>query len=73
MKVTGKIKSEHELDIVCDHLYNINRVLVTSQQSPELSLYKFNPGCITTFETLWDKLQNLLGLKVATDVSLLFL
>ena len=26
-----------------------------------------------TFETPWDKLQNLFGMKLATDVTLLFL
>ena len=38
-----------------------------------LFLYTFKPVCRTTFKTPWGKLQNLLGMKLTTNVTLLFL
>ena len=73
IKVTGKIKLVHEIDLVCDHLKNTKRKLFTNLESPELSLYAFKPVCRTIFETLWGKLQNLLGMKLTTGVTLLLL
>ena len=35
--------------------------------------YTFKLVCRTTFETLWERLQNLLGMKLTTDVTLLCL
>ena len=49
-----------------------NRLLVTNREPPE-PLYAFKPKCRTTFETPWGKLQNLLGMNLTTDVSLLLL
>ena len=66
IKVTRKIKLVHEIGLVSDHL-------VTNQESLELFLYTFKPMCRTTFETPWGKVQNLLGMKLKTDVTLLFL
>ena len=37
------------------------------------SLYAFKAVCITIFETLWGNLQNLLGMKLTTGVTLLIL
>ena len=51
IKVTEKIILVHEIDLVSDHLLNTKRVLVTNQQSPELSLYALKPVGRTTFET----------------------
>ena len=73
IKVTGKIKVLHEIGLVYDHLEHIKRLLVTNQESLELSLNTFKPMCGTTFETPWGKVQNLLGMKLTTDVTLLFL
>ena len=63
----------HEIDLVCDHLKNTKIKLVTILESPELSLYKFKPVRRTILETLWRKLQTLLGLKLTTGVTLLLL
>ena len=71
IKVTGKIKLVHEIDLVCNHLKNTKRELVTNLESPELSLYAFKPVCRTILETLWGKFQNLLGMKLTTDATLL--
>ena len=38
-----------------------------------LSLYTFKRVCRTTFETPLGKLKNLLGMKLTTDVTWLFL
>ena len=38
----------------------------------KISQYTFKPVCRTTLETPWDKLQNLLGTKLTTDITLLF-
>ena len=46
---------------------------VTNQEPPELPLYTFKPVWRTTFKTPWDKLPNLIGMKLTTDVILLFL
>ena len=62
-----------ELDLVSDHLEYINTLLVTNQESPELSLYTFKWVRKTIFETPVGKLQNLLGMKLKTDVTWLFL
>ena len=48
-------------------------MLVTNQESLELFLYTFKPICRTTFEIPWGKVQNLLGMKLTTDATLLFL
>ena len=61
----------HEVDLACDYI--TPRDWVTNQESPELSLYTFKPVCWTTFKTPWGKLPNLLGMKLTTDVILLFL
>ena len=45
---------------------------VTNWKPSELFLYAFKLVCRTTFQTYWDKLQNLLGMKLITDVTLLF-
>ena len=63
----------HKIYIVCGHLYNTNRKLVINLQSPELSLYAFKAVCRTYLETLWEKLQNFLGMKLTTGVTLLLL
>ena len=73
IKVIGKIKLVHEINLVCDHLKNMKIKLVTNLEPPELSLYAFKPVWITIFETLWGKLQNLLGMKLTTGVTLLLL
>ena len=49
------------------------RLLITIQESPELSIYTFKSVCRTTLETPWDKLQILFEMKLTTDVSLPFL
>ena len=36
-------------------------------------LYTFKPMCRTTFKTPWSKVQNLLEIKLTTNVTLLFL
>ena len=73
MKITGKIKLMHELDLVYDHLYHSNRLLVTNQEPPELCPYTIKPVNRTTFETSWGKLQNLLEMKLTNDIILLLL
>ena len=73
IKVTGKIPLVHEIDLVCDYLKNTKRKLVISLESPELSLYAFKSVCRTILETLWGKLQNLLGIKLITGVIVLLL
>ena len=73
IKVIGKIKLVHEVDLVCDHLKNAKINLTTNPESPELSLYALKPVCRTIFETFWGKLQNLLGMKLTTGVTLLLL
>ena len=45
IKVTEKAPLVHEIDVVCDHLKNTKRKLVTSLESPELSLYAFKSVC----------------------------
>ena len=72
IKVTENIKLVYEVDLVCDHLWHTNRLLATNWEALELSLYTFKPVCKTTFETYWGKRQNLLGMKLKTDVTLLF-
>ena len=68
-----EIKLVHEIDLVCDHLHHTKGLLITNWEPSELSLYKFKPVWRITFETLWDKLQNLLGMKLTINVILLFL
>ena len=68
IKVTGKIKLVHEIDLVCDCLKHPKRLLITNRESPELSLYTFKSVCRTTLETPWGKLHILLGMKLITDV-----
>ena len=72
IKVIGKIKLVHEVDLVCDHLKN-GKIKFRNLESPELSLHPFKPVCRTIFETLWDKLQNLPEMKLTTGVTLLLL
>ena len=48
-------------------------MLVTNWESSELFLYTFKPVCRTSFESLWERLQNLLGMKLTTDVTILCL
>ena len=73
IKVTGIIKLVHEIDLVCDHLQNTNRNLVTNLQYRELSLYVFKSVWRIIFETLWWKLQILLEMKLTAGVTLLLL
>ena len=40
----------HEVDLVCDHLYNTKRLWVTNREPPEFSLYTFKPVWRTTFK-----------------------
>ena len=54
-------------------LYNTKRKLVTNLESPKLSLYAFKAVCRAVFETLWGKLQNLLGMKLTAGITLLLL
>ena len=48
-------------------------MLVTNQESLDLFLYIFKPMCRTSFEIPWGKVQNLLGMKLTIDATLLFL
>ena len=73
IKITRKVKLVYEIDLVCDHLRNTKRKLVTNLESPELSLYAFKSVCRTVLEIFWGKLQNLLGIKLTTGVTLLLL
>ena len=73
IKFRGKIELVHEIDLVSDHLEYTIRLLVTNQESPELSLYTFKRVCRTTFQKAWGKLSNLLGMKLTTDITWLFL
>ena len=57
IKVTGKIKMMHEIDLVCDHLEYPKRLLITNRESPELSRYTFKSVCRATLETPSHKLQ----------------
>ena len=66
----------YETDLVFDLaicLLRTKRVLVANWESPELSVYTFKSVYRSTFETLWERLQNLLGMKLTTDVTLLCL
>ena len=73
INVTREIKLVHETYLVCDHLWHTNRLLITNREPPELSLYAFKAVWRITFETPWGKPQNLFGIKLTTDVTLLFL
>ena len=73
IKITRKVKLVYEIDLVCDHLRNTKRKLLTNLESPELSLYAFKSVCRTVLEIFWGKLQNLLGIKLTTGVTLLLL
>ena len=72
VKVTEQIKL-HEVELIFDHSEHTNTLLVTKWERPEVSLYAFKPECRTTFETHWINLQNLLGIKLTTDVTWLLL
>ena len=61
----------HEVDLVCD--YVTPRDWVTNWEPPELSRYTFKPVWRTTFKTPWDKVPNLLRIKLTSDVISLFL
>ena len=67
----GKSELVHKVDLVCDNI--TPRDWVTNQEPPELPLYTFKPVWRTTFKSPWGKLPNLLGMKLTTDVILLFL
>ena len=73
IKFRGKIELVHEIDLVSDHLEYTIRLLVTNQESPELSLYTFKRVCRTTFQKVSGKLPNLLGMKLTADTTWLFL
>ena len=45
------MKLVHEIDLVCDHLQQTKKMLVTNRVPPELSLPTFKPVCRITFET----------------------
>ena len=61
----------HEVDLVFDYITPKDRV--KNQEPLELSLYTFKPVWRTTFKTPCNKLQNKLGMKLTTDVILMFL
>ena len=64
----------HEIDLVCDLviLFIAHQQSVSYKwESTELSVYRFKPVCWTSFETLWERLQNSLGIKLTTDGTLL--
>ena len=46
-----------------------NRLLFTKRKCPELSLYTFKAVWRIIFKTPWGKLQNLLGIKLTSDVT----
>ena len=48
-------------------------MLVTNQESSELFLYTFKPVCRTSSEAPRGKLPIFLGMKLTTNVTLLFL
>ena len=73
IKFRGKIELVHEIDLVSDHLWYTNSLSVRNQESPDLSLYTFKRVCSTTFHKAWEKLSNLLGIKLTTDITRLFL
>ena len=73
IKFRGKIELVHEIDFVSDHLQYTNRLSVLNQESPELSLYKFKRVCRATFQKASGKPLNLLGMKLTTDITWLFL
>ena len=60
----------HEIDLVCDHIKHSKTFLITNRESSDLSLCTFKSVCRTTLDTPWSKLQILLGIKLATDVTL---
>ena len=45
----ANMKLVHEVDLVCDHLYNIKRLWVTNREPPELCQYRFKRVWRTTF------------------------
>ena len=76
IKVTEKIKLVHEIDLVCDLVI----LFIAHHKSVSFKLriylvffYTFKPVCRTTFETLCERLQSLLVMKLTTDVTLLYL
>ena len=69
IKLRGKIKLVHEIDLVSDHLKYTNRLSVTNQESPELCLYTFKRVCRTTFQKASGKLSNSPGMKLTTDIT----
>ena len=62
----------YEEDLVSDHLYHTNRLLITKRGPPEVSLCTFKPVSRTIFQTCSDKRQNLFRMKLTTDVTLPF-
>ena len=48
-------------------------MVVTNQESSELFLYTFKPVCRTSSKAPRGKLPNLLGIKLTTNVTLIFL
>ena len=76
IKVTEKIKLVHKIDLVCEIAILFiahQEILVTNWEPTELFLYTFKPACRTTFESLWERLQSLLGTMLTTDVTILCL
>ena len=76
IKITEKIELVHEIDLVCDLVI----LFIAHHKSVSFKLkiywvffYTFKPVCRTTFETLCERLQNLLVMKLTTDVTLLYL
>ena len=76
IKITEKMKLVHEIDPVCDLVI----FFIAHHKSVVFKLgiywaffYIFKPVCRTNFKTLCERLQNLLGMKLTTDVTLLYL
>ena len=74
--VTEKIELVHEIDLVCDLVI----LFIAHHKSVSFKIkiywvffYTFKPVCGTTFETLCERIQNLLVMKLTTDVTLLYL
>ena len=75
IKVTEKIKLVHEIDLVCDLVI----LFIAHHKSVSFKLriywaffYTFKQVCRTTFETLCERLQNWLEMKLTADVTLLY-
>ena len=76
IKVTEKMKLVDEIDLVCDLMI----LLIAHHKNVSFKLriylyffYTFKPVFRSTFETLCERIQNILGMKLTTDVTLLYL